>query len=205
MNKQGSSSREGETARKRLQRMEQKRGKRRYASYWEWSDQEVQERGIARDWIEAAEQTELAELRSADQDPPDCVAYDREGLAVGIEVTELVDQSAIEVNQRAETREDRRFRNWMVGSVASAIEGIIREKDSKNFHGGPYARLVLLIHSDEPTIASPSFPLDELKRRVFPQTRKITEAYLLSSYRSDVSGDGSCDCIELQLKGRESA
>ena len=62
--------------------------KREWNSFWFWRDKPVGERGIARDILEAVG-VQVDNLRSLDQDPPDCEAM-LDGQFSGIEVTELV-------------------------------------------------------------------------------------------------------------------
>jgi len=177
---------------------------RKYSSFWEWPDKEVKERGIVRDWIAATAQNELTGVASTDRDPPDCIAHDGDGGTVGIEVTELVDQRAVEMNERATCLEDRVYCAWTLQSVTERIEEIIRHKDSKAVHGGPYARLVLVIHCDEPIVVSPCFPLDALGQHVFSQPERITEVYLLLSYRPDPPRQGYYPCVRFRLgKGED--
>jgi hypothetical protein len=61
---------------------------REWNSFWFWRDKPVGERGVAREVLEAAK-VEVTDLRSLDQDPPDCEAT-LDGQFSGIEVTELV-------------------------------------------------------------------------------------------------------------------
>jgi hypothetical protein len=77
-------------------------------------------------------------------DPPDCVAVP-EGARAGIEVTELVD---------AEARKRTRAGNWSLslwgrGPFLTRIQEIIDAKAAKPFQGGPYARKMLVIWTDE--------------------------------------------------------
>jgi hypothetical protein len=74
---------------------------RGYASFSNWPDRDVKEVGWVSELFRSLQHVEhksYSRLRSRGQgnDPPDCEAIDSEGRTIGIEVTELVDQSAVE-------------------------------------------------------------------------------------------------------------
>jgi hypothetical protein len=81
-------------------------------------------------------------------DPPDCVAM-FDGERAGIEVTELVDAGA---RKRTEAGNST-YRDWDQPSFLGRIQEIIDGKAAKPFQGGPYARKVLVIWTDEPDLA----------------------------------------------------
>jgi len=80
-------------------------------------------------------------------DPPDCMAMFDSGRA-GIEVTELVDSEA---RKRTEAGNST-YREWDQPSFLSRVQEIIDGKAAKPFQGGPYARKVLVIWTDEPDL-----------------------------------------------------
>ena len=59
---------------------------REWNVFWFWRDKPIGERGVAREIIEAAK-VEVTDLKSLEQDPPDCEAT-LDGQFSGIEVTE---------------------------------------------------------------------------------------------------------------------
>ena len=72
-------------------------------------------------------------------------------------------------------REDQGYvRIWEPDEVIGAIEKLLSRKESKGWHGGPYARTVLLMPTDEFSIDSEKYvPIIEAHR--FPKPRIITE------------------------------
>jgi hypothetical protein len=128
--------------------------RREWNGFWFWRDKPVGERGIAREVLEAAK-VEVTDLRSLDQDPPDCEAT-LDGQLSGIEVTELVHrptlaQSIKAVRQRARGTEPRKpeaYFNWGRDDFVDALQKLLDVKNSKP-PARSYARYVLVIHTAE--------------------------------------------------------
>ena len=126
--------------------------RRGYATHFEWPDKQTKELGVVKEWLRSMESRgEAAYSNSipAPKDPPDCVVLDRAGREVAVEVTEFVSREAIETNQRRNL-EDRVYRDWRPNEVIAEFNRIIQEKDGKTFKGGPYAKTILVIHTDVP-------------------------------------------------------
>jgi hypothetical protein len=127
---------------------------REWNSFWFWRDKPVGERGAARDILEAAK-VQVTDLRSLDQDPPDCEAM-LDGQLSGIEVTELVHRPTLErsikaVRQRARGEEPQRpeaFFNWDRDLLIEALQKILDAKNAAEPKRS-YERYVLVIHTDE--------------------------------------------------------
>jgi hypothetical protein len=125
---------------------------REWNGFWFWRDKPVGERGAAREVLEAAK-VEVTDLRSLDQDPPDCEAT-LDGQ--GIEVTELVHRPTLErsikaVRQRARGEEPRKpeaYFNWGRDDFVDALQKLLDVKNSKP-PARPYERYVLVIHTAE--------------------------------------------------------
>lgn len=154
--------------------------RRRYASYYDWPDKKIKELGIVKALIEAMLLNGNAFFRSprvAIKDPPDCVAEDLAGGFVALEVPELVSEDAVRENSRG----NRVYWDADTGDVIAAIDEILQEKDRKKFQGGPYSRVVVVIHTAEPVVTYREFgPV--LGKHVFPALKQLDEAYLLFSY-----------------------
>lgn len=156
-----------------------RRQKRRYASFFEWPDRRVKEKGVASDWLAslaAGGDRRLSNVRPSTADWPDCEVDDALGRAIAIEITEFVDREALERNIRGEAI----YRLWEASNIISFLEEIIRGKDLKCSHGGLFHRVVLVIHADEPELRVEDFRA-VLAGRVFCASN-IDEAYLLLSY-----------------------
>ena len=159
--------------------------RRGYATHFEWPDKPLKELGVVREWLRSMESRGEAAYSnpiSALNDPPDCVVLDREGREVAVEVTEFVSSRAIETNQ-GRRWEDQVYRNWRPNEVSTKIDDIIQNKDGKTFKGGPYAKKILLIFTDEDTLVSRRFEYAKgLPELSFGPVEQIDEAYLLFSY-----------------------
>jgi len=127
---------------------------REWNSFWFWRDKPVGERGAARDILEAAK-VQVTDLRSLDQDPPDCEAM-LDGQLSGIEVTELVHRPTLErsikaVRQRARGEEPQKpeaFFNWDRDHLIEALQKILDAKNAAKPKRS-YEQYVLVIHTDE--------------------------------------------------------
>jgi len=162
--------------------------RRKYASFFEWYKREksIKEKGIVESLLESLSMDGSAmyqNLRASENDPPDVLAETVSGALVGFEVRELVDQSAIELNERGR----QVYRDWTNSEVIQEIQKIIDEKDNKNYIGGPYEKLILVIPTDEPVLTHRQLkPL--LETHEFKETIQLNEAYLLFSYDAKIKG-----------------
>lgn len=159
--------------------------RRRYATCFEWPDKEIKELGVVREWLRSMASRGEAEYSAPipfSNDPPDCIARDRQGGEVAVEVTEFVSREAIETNLRRRW-EDRVYRDWRPNQVITEINRIIQEKAGKTFNGGPYAKKILLIFTDEDVLVSRRFEYAKLlPKQSFGPVKQIDEVYFLFSY-----------------------
>jgi hypothetical protein len=157
----------------------------------------VKERGIVKTLIESmgrkGEAAFKGPVRSVDEKEqwPDCTAVDVEGRNVAFEVTELVSQTAIEINQTGDAKWDL----WPGDSAVKRLEEILRKKDQSSFHGKEFAKVVLVIHIDEPALDRDRIQ-SLLEGHVFPHLRNIDEVYLLMSFSPKLGG-GEYPCFKL--------
>ena len=158
--------------------------RRKYATHFEWPDKQIKELGVVKDWLRSMEskgEAEYSNPSSVPNDPPDCVVQDREGREVAVEVVEFVSKEAIEENQ-GKAREDQVYRDWRPNEVIKEINCIIQKKDGKTFHGGPYAKKILVIFTDEDTLVISRFEYAKsLPKQSFGPVKQIDEAYFLFS------------------------
>jgi hypothetical protein len=127
---------------------------REWNGFWFWCDKPVGERGAARDILEAAK-VQVTDLRSLDQDPPDCEA-NLDGQFSGIEVTELVHRPTLErsikaVRQRSRGQEPQKPEAYFIWERDHLIEALQKILDVKNSAKPKrsYERYVLGIHTAE--------------------------------------------------------
>ena len=159
--------------------------RRRYATCFEWPDKQIKELGVVREWLRSMESRSEAGYSDPipfSNDSPDCIVRDRQGKEVAVEVTEFVSREAIETNLRRRW-EDRVYRDWRPNQVIAEIKRIIQKKDGKTFKGGPYAKKILLIFTDEDTLISRRFEYAKrLPEQSFGPVNQIDEVYFLFSY-----------------------
>jgi hypothetical protein len=151
-----------------------------YASFFDWPNKATKEKGIVCDLLEAivaqGEQHDIIEVKSNPDDPPDCVGVMKNGELVGFEATELVDQDTVDKNQQG----GQVWKNWTPNELLAKLKEIVRNKDSKIYHGGPYSNIILVIHTDEPLLHYSSCN-NLLREQNFGACRRISEVYLLYS------------------------
>lgn len=148
------------------------------ADFFDYPDRDVKEQGIAADAFAAAGLPVEKLTSRGNEDPPDCEAI-LYGRRVGIELTELVDQEAIEKFKKTKFAYD--WAEWTRDEFIGRLRQCIERKDSvASVKGGPYDDYYLIIYSDEWTVASQNIE-EELRGMSFP-TRLITHALLLLSY-----------------------
>jgi hypothetical protein len=179
------------------------RSQRNYGAFWEWPEKGIKEGGIMKDYREARNAQGLPrylEVTAFEPDPPDFVARDIDGYLTAIELTELVSREAIQANVGASKLEEYVYRDWTREEVIAGIEERLADKDKKQFHGGPYNEIHLVIHVDEPVI-SPSEYFPILTKTSFAARQQISRAFLLFSSDPETRG---YPLVELQL-GKGSA
>lgn len=124
--------------------------------------------------MEARGEVEFCSPRCWSQDPPDCIGKDKTGETVAFEVTELVSEEAVRMNQKGH----QVYRDWRPAEVVNRIDEILKDKDSKVYKGGPYSRIVAVIHTDEPVISFDEYS-QILTEHPFGPLKQVTEAFLV--------------------------
>jgi len=167
---------------------------RKYASFFDWHKKDEKELGIVETLFESMKLQGIntfQNLRISQKDPPDCIAEDQSGNLIGLEVSEFVDKEAVRLNAQGKSV----YRDWTIDEIVKHLEIIITEKDSKPFHGGPYEKLILVIHTDEFVINFQTLkPI--LATHEFKKTNQITGAYQLFSYDTEI---GHFPYIQLKI------
>ncbi len=159
--------------------------RRKYANFFEWSDKPMKERGVVECLLEGMKKNReipFIGLRSgpSPNKAPDCVAYDEAGAMIAIEVTELVSSKAIAMNQLGKNV----YRDWKPEEVINKVQNIITRKDCVTYFGGPYSKILLVIHTDEFTLDHVTY-CAILSEALF-NAQKIDDVYLLFSYCDQV-------------------
>jgi hypothetical protein len=157
------------------------RSMREANSYWYCKDKRAMERRIVREVLAA--RLTVEQLRSRDDDPPDCEAIVDKRRS-GIEVTELADEETLKSMVKAkrkfaadwrEVLKHGKFLLWDQASLRAKVQSLIGEKDPAA-KGHPYERYYLVIHSDEFSLGKEN--VEEFLSGATFQSRWITDAYL---------------------------
>jgi len=186
-----------ETTRKIVDALKKQRP---YAAHWEWPNKPSKEAGVMHDFLvswEGAGFPHYVSVNALKTDPPDFVAQTSSGIRVGIELTELVSEEAIRTNVSARRSggEERYYRDWQPEAVLTAIQRSLDDKDAKQYLGGPYTEIHVVIHVDEPVIRAAEYR-QRLQEAVFGRPSALTRAFVLFSYDPDEEG---CPLVELHF------
>jgi hypothetical protein len=159
--------------------------KRKYASFFEWPDKQLKECGVVQSLLDSMENQGIFRLAALKPGPhpnnaPDCIAEDVSGGNVAIEVTEFVSRKAIEMNQKGKNV----YHDWKPDEVINEVKNIIAKKDNVKYVGGPYSKVILVIHSDEIALDHEAYST-VLSEPSF-ETNIIDEVIFLFSYRPQV-------------------
>lgn len=159
---------------------------RQYAGFWHQENDEdekpIREVSVLMDLIKSSEingeDLDLHHPLINSEDPPDCTAKTSSGELVGIEVTELVDGKHLTLDPKQWV--DGRVAEWDSEKLHKLLARLLTSKDNKKYKGGPYRRIVVIIHTDEWGLYQEVDKL--LDRSKLPGLKQIHEAYLLQSY-----------------------
>jgi hypothetical protein len=151
---------------------------KRYAGFFEWFDQGQKELGVVEELLESLNRTgaNLSAPRLHTPDPPDCICLDAAGDVVAIEITEVVCEAAARLTAQGHDV----TRIWKPGELREHVTSRLADKDSKHFNGGPFAKTVVCLFTDEPALTLPQ--AQEELSVPFGPFKQITAAYLLMSY-----------------------
>lgn len=172
--------------------------RRKHASFWNFHKKSSKELGLFSEIFKNFESdygSKVIGWGLCEKDPPDVFADLVDGRKIGVEITELVNEAAIDAQIKNLILYPKELLSFGYDRACEEIRRIVEEKEEKLSLVLPsYDELVLLIHTDEfllkpeqfqPTVATQSFKAG----RVF-QT-----VYLLFSYEPD---KGKCPLIKLQ-------
>lgn len=159
---------------------------KRYATFFDYSDREQAELGVAEELVRSLELSGLRRLRNLTSyrpDPPDCICVNEGEGSVAIEVSEVVCAVAARLNAQGSNV----YRDWQPGEFRDRVASLLTTKDKKKFHGGPYAEIVVCLFTDEPAMTSDRIAM-ELKGATFGPFCQLTAAYLVVSYDPATKG-----------------
>lgn len=116
--------------------------------------------------------------RGPGNDPPDCEAIGNSGESVGVEVTELVDESALKGASRGTVTPHESIAPL---DVVEKISEIIQKKDRADVRGEQYDLYILVIYCDDPCFLTHDV-LVSIREARFERTCLIDRVYFLESY-----------------------
>ena len=165
--------------------------RRRYAGHREGGAKHVKERATVCEFLRAQETLEgRCWIRTVQANPdrsatPDCFGINILGGVIAYEVTELVDRETIELNPPKTVAQPRLYtiKEWQPEELIQKVQAILEHKDSRDFKGAIFEKVVLLIHTDEPALKDGGFT-NLLMSHPFSRCRKIHEAFLLLPFGS---------------------
>jgi len=162
---------------------------RRYAPFFEvpdGCDRRLKEKSVAEEFVTALRKREDSRFGApalSPRDPPDCVAPYEGGGVAALEITELVCEDAVLANEHGQEV----YRIWKHPELLSELESRLAVKDQKTFLGGPFNRIVVVVHVDELDLV-PGKAIDWISGHEFGPYKQIDEAYVLFSYRPESNG-----------------
>lgn len=171
------------------------RKKRKYARFFDWHDKPRKELGILEDLLETMirrTQDYYHSPKVLKNDPPDCTLLDRNDNLIAVEITELVSEEAVRNAEQGKFA----WKFWLLEDVLKEIDSILKEKDTKDYHGGPYKKVIVVIHTDEYSMNYATYAAD-VGKVVFSGYHLIDEAYLFFSFDP---AEECCPYIKLNIK-----
>lgn len=161
-----------------------KRRPRRHASWFEWIDKPGKELGVAQEFAVALERVSgsVAEHVELGGDPPDIVLSLQGGASINLELTELVNQKAIEAQLGGAPEYAAQIFDWDNRKIASRIRERVQDKEMKcRALSSTSARLILLMHTDE-MVLSEKVVQEALDEHGPIRSDVFDEIWLLFSY-----------------------
>ena len=177
-----------------LRQMKEAEDKRRgYADFFDWPiDRSRGELGVVEALAEALHGKGSAfftqvKSRRRGQDPPDVEALDFDGRRVAVEVSELVDGSAIQASKSGSQYVTARWpRTRFLGELRERLRAKLGR--FQQLKDGPYpGGYVVVLYTDERALMR--FHVTQyLKGEVFPEIEQTHRVFLLLSYDPMVKG-----------------
>lgn len=176
--------------------LEEDRG---HNDYWKYApNEDVEEAGIVREFFRAsglADEGYGKVVPRGENDPPDCEAVNSEADTIGVEVTELIDQSVLEENVKRNSSSGLVEAEWNQEKFARKLRERVKEKDGADLEGGPYAEYFLIVHTDEGNLEHGKVR-SWVEDMEFESPELLTRGFVIISYDA---GRRHCPYVELQL------
>ncbi|KZZ75274.1 hypothetical protein A3765_10660 [Oleiphilus sp. HI0130] len=164
--------------------------KRSHANHYQWHDKTIKELIIGLDFFAQLEESlgeRLINIEPA-EDPPDVKITTSKDRVIGVEITELVDQQAIEYSIKGDPRYSEKLVSWNKETTLAALDEIISSKNKKcNQAKENYECLVLLIFTSEPRLVSKNL-MEYISGHDWQAQENIDAAYILIGYDPEHGG-----------------
>lgn len=174
-----------------------KNRKRKHADYFEANSKVSKEIGVVRDFLDVLcyESDDYYVSLMPASDPPDVKAVMNSGKEIYFEVTELVNEKAIEKQIVESDEYCREILVWDKDKFSQKINeicGLKNKKCQKVFKEG--RRVILLLFTDEPRLNSETIR-DYLKEFEFDFENFFDDIYILTGYEPVSKG-----CVAMKIK-----
>ena len=147
-------------------------------------DKEREEKGVAEEFVKWLEQQGSAQIKSIRKgdDPPDIILETVDNKLLAVEVTELVNQEAIDSQLADDPSYLAKLLDWSAETTPFRIEKCLQRKQlAAQSISHLYHRYIVLLHTAELILVA-----SELERHIkgheWPQFQGIDAAYVLGSY-----------------------
>ena len=171
--------------------------RRKHASFWNFYKKSSKELGLFSEIFHRFEidyGSKVIEWGLCKNDPPDIFADLADGRKIGVEITELVNEAAIDAQIHKPDDYYHHLFQFDFKNACEEVRKLVRHKEAKLSHKMPdYAELALLIHTDEFLLKSDQFMVD-VTPRVLDSSRVFASIYILFSYEPDKQ---QCPLIKL--------
>ncbi|MEH0700685.1 hypothetical protein [Vibrio owensii] len=163
---------------------------RRHASFFETSSKTGKELSVAQSYfqiLESQSDEKLVSLSLA-EDPPDVEILTDNKRRIGVEITELVNAKAIELQIKEHHKYVFELLSWNAEKFLKVLQSIISSKADKcGSVSDKYDELTLLIFTDEPMLTSETMKT-YLDGASFTDSEKFSSIYILTSYEPSNKG-----------------
>lgn len=159
--------------------------KRKHANFWNYHKKNSKELGIFSEVFNRIESDFMQKITGwglCEFDPPDIFFKLADGNLVGVEITELVNEQAINYQIKQDQKYNDEVTKFDYGLAVIKLREILESKEQKvSKCNCNYQSLVLLIHTDESLLNSEIF--DGKGKQIFSQgSTTFNSVYLLFSY-----------------------
>ena len=161
---------------------------RRHASFYDWPDTKIKESGIVDEFLDPTNHKGIHNYVSfsmPDNDPPDAIIYKNDNEEAQLEITELVNQVAIELQIKNDSKYACESIKWIDRSYfEKKLNEIIQIKNEKcKYLFKQKSNVQLLLHTDEMWLET--YYKKHFEAGVTIQSHSFTNVWLMLSYSAN--------------------